>query len=184
LIFKSRIKTVTGLLELPNVTIGSITISGVSILIWIVTITVMVLLSLFIKKTKMGRAMLAVSEDKGAAELMGVNVNRTISVTFIIGSALAGVASFLYIAKYKSIEPYTGALFGIKAFAAAVFGGIGSIPGAMIGGILIGLIESFAVQYLPQSLSPAADGFAFVILIIMLVLKPSGLFGKNTVEKV
>lgn len=128
--------------------------------------------------------MLAVSEDKGAAQLMGINVNRTISITFIIGSALAGVASILYSAKYLNVDPYTGGLFGIKAFAAAVFGGIGSIPGAMIGGLLIGLIEALTASYLPDGLNAASDGFAFVILIIMLVLKPTGLLGKKITEKV
>lgn len=128
--------------------------------------------------------MLAVSEDKGAAQLMGINVNRTISITFVIGSALAGVASILYSAKYLNVDPYTGSLFGIKAFAAAVFGGIGSIPGAMIGGLLIGLIEALTASYLPFNLNAASDGFAFVILIIMLVLKPTGLLGKKNTEKV
>lgn len=182
--FTSEFKVITDFMNVGSITIGEVRISGVSIIIWVTTIVIMIGLSLFINKTKMGSAMLAVSEDKGAAQLMGVNVNKTISVTFIIGSALAGIASVLYIAKYKQIEPYTGAMFGIKAFAAAVFGGIGSIPGAMLGGILIGLIEAFTIGYLPPSLSPAADGAAFAILIIMLILKPSGLLGKNTTEKV
>ena len=120
----------------------------------------------------------------GAAQLMGVNVNRTISITFIIGSALAGVAAILYAAKYQNVDPYTGSVFGIKAFAAAVFGGIGSIPGAMIGGFTLGLIEALTIGFLPDSLAAASDGVAYALLIIMLILKPSGLLGKKRVEKV
>lgn len=161
-----------------------VSVSGISVIIWVTTIVIMLGLYIFIKKTLLGRAMLAVSEDKGAAQLMGINVNRTISITFIIGSALAGIASILYSAKYLNVDPYTGSLFGIKAFAAAVFGGIGSIPGAMIGGLMIGLIEALTASYLPFNLNAASDGFAFVILIIMLVLKPTGLLGKNYTEKV
>lgn len=185
--FSSEFKVVTGVIDdIPNLKIPGtdFEVPGLSLLILGVTIVVMIVLTLFINKTKMGSAMLAVSEDKGAAQLMGVNVNRTISLTFIIGSALAGIASILYIAKYKKVDPYMGASFGIKAFAAAVFGGIGSVPGAMIGGLLIGLIESFAVGYLPASIAPASDGVAFAILILILVLKPSGLLGKKTIEKV
>ncbi len=161
-----------------------VSVSGISVIIWVTTIVIMLGLYIFIKKTLLGRAMLAVSEDKGTAQLMGINVNRTISITFIIGSALAGIASILYSAKYLNVDPYTGSLFGIKAFAAAVFGGIGSIPGAMIGGLMIGLIEALTASYLPFNLNAASDGFAFVILIIMLVLKPTGLLGKNYTEKV
>ena len=184
LIFGSQRAFFPEILPVPNFNVGSVTIPGISIVIWVTTIAIMIGLTLFIKKTKMGSAMLAVSEDKGAAQLMGVNVNATISITFIIGSALAGIASILYVARYQNVDPYTGGVFGIKAFAAAVFGGIGSIPGAMIGGILIGLIEAFTIVYLPEALNPAADGVAYIILIIMLVLKPSGLMGKNTIEKV
>lgn len=183
-IFGTNRKFINKFINVGNVDFAGVKISGISIIIWITSIAIMAGLYLFIKKTKMGSAMLAVSEDKGAAQLMGINVNRTISVTFIIGSALAAVASVLYAAKYQSVYPYTGALFGIKAFAAAVFGGIGSIPGAMIGGVLIGLIEALMASYLPNNLSPASDGFAFLVLIIMLVLKPSGLLGKKRVEKV
>ncbi len=171
-------------LNLGSLKIGNVTISGVDFLIWITTAVIMVGMMLFIKKTKTGRAMLAVSEDKGAAQLMGVNVNKTISITFIIGSALAAIASILFAAKYQFVESTMGSLFGIKAFAAAVFGGIGSIPGAVIGGVIIGIIEAFSTAFLPGSVNAASDGFAFVILIIMLVLKPTGLLGKQTTEKV
>lgn len=183
-IFGTNRRFINKFIHVGNIEFADVTISGISIIIWVTTIAIMIGLYLFIKKTKMGSAMLAVSEDKGAAQLMGVNVNRTISVTFIIGSALAAIASVLYSAKYLNVDPYTGTLFGIKAFAAAVFGGIGSIPGAMIGGVLIGVIEAMMSSYLPNNLNPASDGFAFVILIIMLVLKPSGLLGKVRVEKV
>ncbi|MDD3430199.1 MAG: branched-chain amino acid ABC transporter permease [Oscillospiraceae bacterium] len=184
LIFGSQRRFLSEFIVLGDVKIGNISIAGVSILIWVVTIIIMVGLNLFINKTKMGSAMLAVSEDKGAAELMGVNVNRTISVTFIIGSALAGIAAILYAAKYRTLDPYTGSVFGIKAFAAAVFGGIGSIPGAMIGGLLIGIIETMTVSYLPEGLAPASDGVAYAIIIIMLILKPAGILGKKRIEKV
>ncbi len=184
LIFSSKRVFFPEILTLPSLELGVVSIPGVSIIIWVTTVVIMIALTLFIKKTKMGSAMLAVSEDKGAAQLMGVNVNATISITFIIGSALAAVASILYVARYQNVDPYTGAVFGIKAFAAAVFGGIGSIPGAMLGGVLIGLIEAFTIVYLPDAIKPAADGVAFAILILMLVLKPSGLLGKKTIEKV
>lgn len=184
LIFKSDRKFLQSFMNFGKISIGEIEIPGISLVIWGTTIVIMVALDLFIKNTSMGRAMLAVSEDKGAAQLMGVNVNRTISLTFIIGSALAGVAAILYAAKYQNVDPYTGSVFGIKAFAAAVFGGIGSIPGAMIGGFTLGLIESLAIGFLPTSLVAASDGVAYALLILMLVLKPSGLLGKKRVEKV
>ncbi len=184
LIFGSQRQFFSAPIQIDRIQIGSISISGISPVIWIVTVVIMVALSLFIRKTKIGSAMLAVSEDKGAAQLMGVNVNRTISITFIIGSALAGIASILYASAYQNVDPYTGSLFGIKAFAAAVFGGIGSVPGAMIGGVLIGVIEAITKNFLPGDLTAASDGFAFAILIIMLIVKPSGLLGKKTTEKV
>ena len=115
---------------------------------------------------------------------MGVNVNRTISLTFVIGSALAGIAAVLYAAKYQNVDPYTGSVFGIKAFAAAVFGGIGSIPGAMIGGFSLGLIEALTIGFLPDQMSAVSDGVAYGLLILMLILKPSGLLGKKHIEKV
>ena len=164
--------------------VGSLEIPVISLVIWGTTIVIMIALDLFIKKTSIGRAMLAVSEDKGAAQLMGVNVNRTISLTFVIGSALAGIAAVLYAAKYQNVDPYTGSVFGIKAFAAAVFGGIGSIPGAMIGGFSLGLIEALTIGFLPDQMSAVSDGVAYGLLILMLILKPSGLIGKKHIEKV
>ena len=146
-----------------------------------VTVVIMVGLTLFINRTKMGHAMLAVSEDKGAAELMGINVNRTISVTFAIGSALAAVAGILYISQYETLLPTLGALPGIKAFVAAVLGGIGSIPGAMFGGIILGIIESMSKAYISTQLS---DAIVFSVLVVVLLVKPSGILGKLKAEKV
>ena len=141
----------------------------------------MVALTLFIKKTKTGRAMLALSEDRGAAQLMGINVNRTISITFAIGSGLAAVAGALFVSSYGFVGPYTGSLPGIKAFVAAVLGGIGSIPGAMLGGILLGIIESFSKAYISTQLS---DAIVFGVLILVLLVRPSGLLGRKKIEKV
>ncbi|MBQ8276317.1 MAG: branched-chain amino acid ABC transporter permease [Clostridia bacterium] len=184
LVFGSRQQKVPTYFSLGSIYIGSVQIELLSLLILAVTVLIMILLALFISKTKLGSAMLAVSEDKGAAQLMGINVNATISLTFVIGSALAGVGALLYAAKMPWVGPYTGSVFGIKAFAAAVFGGIGSIPGAMIGGVLIGIIEAMMNVFLPDALSNASDGFAYLVLIIMLVLKPSGLLGRKQIEKV
>ena len=141
----------------------------------------MVCLTLFIKKTKAGQAMLAVSEDKDAAELMGINVNATISLTFAIGSGLAAVAGALLCSQYTSLTPYTGAMPGIKAFVAAVFGGIGSIPGALIGGLLLGVIENLSKAYISSQM---ADAIVFSVLIIVLLVKPTGILGKKINEKV
>ena len=142
---------------------------------------IMIGLTLFINKTKAGQAMLAVSEDKGAAQLMGINVNKTISMTFAIGSALAAIAGVLLCSAYPSLTPYTGSMPGIKAFVAAVFGGIGSIPGAMVGGILLGVIEIFGKAYIS---SQVADAICFAVLIVVLLVKPTGILGKNIQEKV
>lgn len=169
------------IVQLKGFQIGSITIPGLPVLTLAVTVVCMVSLTLFINKTKAGRAMRAVSEDKQAAALMGINVNRTISLTFAIGSALAAVAGILYLSQYKSLTPTMGALPGIKAFVAAVFGGIGSIPGAMLGGILLGIIEVMAKAYINSAL---ADAIVFGVLVIVLLVKPSGLLGKNRIEKV
>ena len=138
-------------------------------------------MTLFTGKTKVGKAMRAVSEDNGAAQLMGINVNSTISMTFAIGSALAAIAGVLLCSSYPALMPTTGAMPGIKAFTAAVFGGIGSIPGAMLGGILIGVIEIFGRAYISSELS---DAIVFGVLIIVLLVKPSGLLGKKITEKV
>lgn len=147
----------------------------------VVSLIIMAALTWFINKTKAGKAMLAVAEDKGAAQLMGINVNATISLTFAIGSALAAVASVLMCSAYPQLSPYTGSMPGIKAFVAAVFGGIGSIPGAMIGGILLGVIEQLAKAYISSQLS---DAIVFLVLIVVLVVRPTGILGKKINEKV
>ena len=160
--------------------IGGVLINGITFLTLIVTFVIMVALSLFINKTRMGKAMRAVSEDREAAELMGINVNRTITLTFAIGSALATVASIFYGGAYTYIRPTTGSMPGIKAFTAAVFGGIGSIPGAMLGGVMLGVIEKFAESFLPLW----SNAIVFLVLIVVLVVKPTGLLGKKISEKV
>ena len=164
-----------------NISVGPVVISSITVVTLIVTAIAMILLTLFVNKTKMGSAMRAVSEDKGAAELMGINVNSTISLTFAIGSALAAVAGVLYICQYQAMKPTLGALPGIKAFVAAVLGGIGSIPGAMLGGILLGLIESVSKAYISTEL---ADAIVFGVLIVVLLFRPSGLLGKKKIVKV
>ena len=164
-----------------NISVGPVVISSITVVTLIVTAIAMILLTLFVNKTKMGSAMRAVSEDKGAAELMGINVNSTISLTFAIGSALAAVAGVLYICQYQSMKPTLGALPGIKAFVAAVLGGIGSIPAAMLGGILLGLIESVSKAYISTEL---ADAIVFGVLIVVLLFRPSGLLGKKKIVKV
>jgi branched-chain amino acid transport system permease protein len=160
---------------------GKLPVSGEAMTTVLTCVLVMVLLTLFTGKTKMGKAMRAVSEDKAAAQLMGINVNFTISVTFAIGSALAAVAGVLLCSMYPILMPTTGAMPGIKAFTAAVFGGIGSIPGAMLGGILLGVIEIFGKAYISTQLS---DAIVFAVLIIVLLVKPTGLLGKKVREKV
>ena len=141
----------------------------------------MVCLTTFINKSKVGKAMRAVSEDKSAAQLMGINVNATISVTFAIGSGLAAIAGVLLCSAYPTLVPTTGSMPGIKAFTAAVFGGIGSIPGAMLGGILLGVIEICAKAYISTQFS---DAIVFAVLIVVLLIKPTGLLGKKISEKV
>ena len=183
LIFGAAPKNFTSIVPYEGVKLagGEITIDGETIVIIAVSIVIMIVLSLFIKKTKAGQAMLAVSEDKGAAQLMGINVNGTISLTFAIGSALAAVAGLLFCSVYPGLSSTTGSMPGIKAFTAAVFGGIGSIPGAFIGGILLGVIENLSKAYISTQLS---DAIVFSILIIVLLVKPTGLLGKNIQEKV
>ena len=181
LIYGSEQKAFPTIVALPTVHIGGVYIDGITLATLVVTAVIMVALSLFINKTRMGKAMRAVSEVKEAAELMGISVNRTITVTFAIGSALAGVAAIFYGAAYTYIRPTTGAMPGIKAFTAAVFGGIGSIPGAMLGGILLGVIEQLSKTYISTLW---ADAIVFGVLVVVLVVKPTGLLGKKISEKV
>ena len=181
LIYGSEQKAFPTIVALPTVHIGGVYIDGITLATLVVTAVIMVALSLFINKTRMGKAMRAVSEDKEAAELMGIRVNRPITVTFAIGSALAGVAAIFYGAAYTYIRPTTGAMPGIKAFTAAVFGGIGSIPGAMLGGILLGVIEQLSKTYISTLW---ADAIVFGVLVVVLVVKPTGLLGKKISEKV
>ena len=183
LIFGSNTKSFPEVIKLPNLKLagGKLTITGTTILTIVLCIVIMAGLMLFINKTKAGQAMLAVSEDKGAAQLMGINVNKTISMTFAIGSALAAIAGVLLCSAYPSLTPYTGSMPVIKAFVAAVFGGIGSVPGALIGGIILGIIEILGKAYISSQL---ADAIVFAVLIVVLLVKPTGILGKNIQEKV
>ena len=160
---------------------GALVITGEVIVTILASVIIMVGLTLFTTKTKMGKAMSAVSEDRAAAQLMGINVNQTISMTFAIGSALAAVAGVLLCSTVPTLQPTTGSMPGIRAFTAAVFGGIGSIPGAMLGGILLGIIETMTKAYLSTQFS---DAIVFLVLIIVLLVKPAGLLGKSVQEKV
>lgn len=180
-LFTSSPRSVPAMFSKDNVALGGISITQSSVLTISISIIVMLILQLFVKKTKLGRSMRAVSEDRQASVLMGVKVNRTISLTFAIGSALAAVGSLMYVASYSKVEPYMGMMLGLKAFIAAVLGGIGSIPGAMVGGFVIGIVESMTKAYINSQL---ADAFVFGILIIVLLVKPTGLLGKNIGEKV
>lgn len=183
LIFGANPKSFTSVVNIPSLKFaeGQVTITGEAIVTILSCIIIMVCLTVFVNKTKAGQAMLAVSEDKGAAQLMGINVNGTIALTFAIGSALAAIAGVLLCSAYPTLSPYTGAMPGIKAFVAAVFGGIGSIPGAMIGGILLGVIEIFSKAYISSQM---ADAIVFGVLVIVLLVKPTGILGKNIQEKV
>ncbi len=181
IIFGSAPKFVV-IANLGKLTIGSLSIDYSTIITLLCSVVVMVALNLFVKFTKTGRAMIAVSEDKGAAQLMGINVNTIITITFAIGSALAALASVFYLLKAPTMSPTFGSMPGIKAFTAAVIGVIGSIPGAMIGGILLGIIECFS-QSVP-AISPYTDAIEFSILIIILLVKPTGILGKKRREKV
>ena len=164
-----------------GVDLGGVTMEYTTILTIVIGACVCAALYLFTQKTRLGRAMRCVAEDKSAATLMGINVNRTILSTFAIGSGLAAVAALMYMAQYPKIYTTMGALLGLKAFVAAVLGGIGILPGAMLGGIVIGLVESFSTTYISSSM---ADTFVFLILIVVLVIKPAGILGKNVGEKV
>lgn len=168
--------------DFPSVDIGSLRINIATIITLAAGALIMIGLSLFVQKTRTGRAMVAVSEDKGAAQLMGINVNRIIMITFAIGSALAGAASVFYLMAIPSTTPTLGAMPGIKAFTAAVIGGIGSIPGAMVGGILLGVIEKVCLSI--PVLAPYTTAIEFALLIVILLVKPAGLLGKKVREKV
>ena len=181
IVFGSANKMVT-VYEFGSVTLFGVTIRISALVTLVVTVVVMVALTLFIKCTRIGRAMIAVSEDKGAAQLMGINVNKIITVTFAIGSALAALAGLFYLLKAPSISSTLGAMPGIKAFTAAVIGGIGSIPGAMLGGILLGIVE--CISYKITAIAPYTDAIEFSILIIILLVRPTGFLGKKRREKV
>ena len=183
LIFGADTKSFTSVVTIPAIKLagGQMTITGETIVTILSCIVIMVGLTTFINKSRAGQAMLAVSEDRGAATLMGINVNGTIALTFAIGSALAAIAGVLLCSAYPSLTPYTGSMPGIKAFVAAVFGGIGSIPGAFIGGILLGVIEILSKAYISSQMS---DAIVFSVLIIVLLVKPTGILGKKITEKV
>ena len=165
----------------PPKSLTAVGLSSEVIVTVLACIVIMIALTTFVNQTKMGKAMRACSEDKGAAQLMGINVNRTISMTFAIGSALAAIAGVLLCSTFPTLQPTTGSMPGIKAFTAAVFGGIGSIPGAFLGGLLLGLIESLAKGYISTLM---ANPIVFAVLIIVLLVRPAGLLGKYVPEKV
>ena len=181
LLWTSNPKVFNSVVGKGSVNIGGLNISYVTLLTIGMCIVIMIVLTTFINTTKIGKAMRAVSEDKGAAQLMGIDVNNTISVTYAIGSGLAAIAGVLLCSAYPTLMPTTGSMPGIKAFTAAVFGGIGSIPGAFLGGILLGVIENFAKAYISTEFS---DAIVFGVLIIVLLVKPAGLLGKQVNEKV
>ena len=162
-------------------TLGGVTVSRLTAITLVVTVVLMVLLTLFVNRTRVGKAMRAVSEDQGAAQLMGINIDTSISITFAIGSALAAVAAASVSSTYPLINPYMGSMLGLRAFIAAVIGGIGVIPGAMIGGFIIGIAEALIKRYISSAM---ADAIVFALLIIVLLVKPSGLLGRNEREKV
>ena len=181
LIFGANTKSFTSIVGNGSVQLagGALSVTMVTIVTVIACVVIMIGLMAFMKYSKAGHAMLAVSEDDGAAQLMGINVNATIALTFAIGSGLAAIAGVLLCSAYPSLTPYTGSMPGIKAFVAAVFGGIGSIPGAFIGGILLGVIEILGKAYISSQL---ADAIVFAVLIVVLVVKPTGLLGKQIQE--
>lgn len=180
-IMGSEVRTYPKLLTSASFHLGPVTITMQQVYIFVITVILMVVLQFIVQKTKMGRAMRAVSVDEDAARLMGIDVDKTISFTFLLGSALAGVAGVLVGIYYNSINPLMGMTPGLKAFISAVFGGIGSIPGAMIGGLFIGIAETMVTAY---GSSLYKDAIVYIILILILILKPAGLLGKNVREKV
>jgi branched-chain amino acid ABC superfamily ATP binding cassette transporter, membrane protein len=181
LIFGANPQPYHAFITLPALNLGGISIQANYYITFSVSVVLMILLTLFVNKTTMGKAMRAVSEDEGAAKLMGINVDTTISLTFAIGCALAAIAGILYANCYPMINPTLGSLPGIKAFIAAVLGGIGSIPGAVIGAFILGMVEAMTKAYISSQLT---DTIVFAILILMLVFKPAGILGKNVKEKV
>ena len=183
LIWGSNPKSFTSVVSTikPFLLFGSLTITGEVLVTVVVSVVIMLALTWFTSSTRIGKSMRAVSEDRGAAQLMGINVNKTISITFAIGSALAAVAGVLMCSSIPVLQPTTGSMPGIRAFTAAVLGGIGSIPGAMLGGVLLGIIETFAKAFLSTQFS---DAIVFGVLIIILLVKPAGLLGKRVQEKV
>ena len=179
---KQDVSALKAYLDLPDVQLGpNVALSGTALLTLVVTAMTMIALTLLVRNTSMGKAMRAVSEDPEAAQLMGIPVDRTISFTFALGSALAGIGSILYCAAYPQVGATMGSMLGLKAFVAAVLGGIGSIPGAMIGGLLIGLVEALTAAV---GLSTWKDGVVFAILILVLLIKPTGIMGHKVQEKV
>lgn len=183
LIFGSAPRSFTSVVTMAPLQLfdGKLVITGETLVTILTAAVIMVALTLFVNKTRVGHAMQAVSEDKGAAQLMGIDVNATISLTFAIGSALAAIAGVLLCSAYPTLQPTTGAMPGIKAFVAAVFGGIGSVPGAMLGGVLLGIIQSLATAYISSQM---ADAIVFAVLIVVLLVRPAGILGKQTREKV
>ena len=174
-------RAVPPIFNIAPIKMGSMSIPFSTIFTIVVTLVLTVLLQLFLKKTKFGKAMTATSEDYGAAALVGINVDTTLTMTFAIGSALAGVASLLYVSAYPQVQPLMGSMLGIKAFTAAIIGGIGLIPGAVFGGLILGIVEALTRAYISSKL---ADAIVFGLLIVVLLVKPAGILGKNRKEKV
>ena len=181
LIFGANARVIPPFINAEPITVGAVSIPAEAAVTLAAAGIAMVLLNVLVKKTKMGKAMRAVSEDAGAAQLMGININNAISFTFAVGSALAGIGSVLYCCAYPKATPTMGSMLGLKAFVAAVLGGIGSIPGAMAGGFAIGIAEALVSS---AGLSEWKDGVVFAILIIVLLVKPTGLMGRPMTEKV